>query len=264
MDKNYLTYPCDKVCISQGYTGGYSHEVNSTGVPCDYPIDDNHGDSKRDGWFYCPCDEMKLTRIYGVGMSASNTVWLESTSRVYLANGMTDYVTILVTHAEDEQLRSLRVGQVFHRGDKIFLEGKDGNATGNHFHISVATGKIKGTGWVKNSKGGWVLQTTGKAIKPEQAFYVDGFTKIVTTQGLTFRKLSIAASPQSAASVTYFPVPSYRGSSLADALDDVGASSSFAYRKQIATANKINGYVGSGGQNTKMLTLLKQGKLIKP
>jgi hypothetical protein len=64
---------------------------------------------------------------------------------------------------------------------------------------------------------------------------------------------------------TYFK--KYTGSSvsLVDALEAVGCSdTSLSYRKKIATANSIKNYSGSSAQNSNMLKLLKQGKLIKP
>lgn len=52
---------------------------------------------------------------------------------------------------------------------------------------------------------------------------------------------------------------------LIGALNHLGIDSSFAHRKKIAEANKIaTNYTGTALQNTKMLDLLKAGKLIKP
>ena len=64
--------------------------------------------------------------------------------------------------------------------------------------------------------------------------------------------------------VNYFK--KYTGSSLSivTALKSIGATSSFAYRCKIAKANSIEGYIGTAQQNTKMLNLLKSGRLIKP
>lgn len=58
----------------------------------------------------------------------------------------------------------------------------------------------------------------------------------------------------------------YAGSSLSivDALKSINEKSDYEYRKKIANINGIGNYVGTGTQNTKLLTLLKQGKLIKP
>ena len=187
-DTNYLTYPMTNMNISQGYADSYSHAKHSSGSPADYPIDDCGADSGRE-WFYCPCDEMRIAHIYGVGKSGTNTIWLESTSPVVMPCGE-DYVTIQVIHPNDDTLAGLKEGQVFKRGEKMFLEGNDGNATGYHCHIAVGTGKFTGSGWVQNSNGSWVNQTTGGQIKPENAFWIDdSFTKVINARGLAFKHL---------------------------------------------------------------------------
>ncbi len=58
----------------------------------------------------------------------------------------------------------------------------------------------------------------------------------------------------------------YKGDSvsLVTALKEVGAAYSFSYRKKIAKKNGITLYAGTAKQNTKLLNLLKNGKLIKP
>lgn len=186
--KNYLTYPCKYINISQNYNSRFSHSINSTGTPSDFPIDEACKDSGRD-WFFCPCDEMEVKRIYGVNNGGTNTLWLESTSKVDMPIG-TDYVTILVMHPEDDDLRLLSVGQKFKRGEQICREGKDGMATGYHFHMSFGTGHMKGNGWIANNKEAWVLLTDGKNIKPEEACYIDpSFTTIMNMQNLNFKTL---------------------------------------------------------------------------
>lgn len=186
--KNYLIYPTKIMNITQNYSDNFSHKPNSTGKPIyDYPIDENCGSTGRD-YFYCPCDEVEIKRIYGVGSSGANTIWLQSTSKVLFADNTEDYCTILVTHPNDDTLKSLKVGQTFKRKEKMFLEGKDGNATGNHFHISVSKGKFVYSGWKKNNLGAWCI--TGKPIKPEEAFFIDReFTTIKKTAGLKFKDM---------------------------------------------------------------------------
>ncbi len=61
--------------------------------------------------------------------------------------------------------------------------------------------------------------------------------------------------------IEYFP--KYQDS-LVNALNAVGADSSYDYRKRIAVKNGISNYSGTADQNTKLLSLLKEGKLIKP
>lgn len=55
----------------------------------------------------------------------------------------------------------------------------------------------------------------------------------------------------------------YNGSSIVDALASIGVNSSYSYRSKLAAANGISNYRGTPEQNTLMLNLLKQGKLIK-
>ena len=62
----------------------------------------------------------------------------------------------------------------------------------------------------------------------------------------------------------YFAKCDSKYTSLVDALRSIGAKSDFAYRKIVAKENNISGYIGTAKQNTSMLNLLKNGKLIKP
>ena len=62
----------------------------------------------------------------------------------------------------------------------------------------------------------------------------------------------------------YFKKTSYSGKSFVDALKNRGINSSMSFRKKIAAANGIKNYTGSAKQNTKLLNLMKKGKLIKP
>lgn len=173
--------------ITQTYNDSYSHSANVTGNPKDFPIDESCGSDARD-YFYCPCDEMVVKRIYGVGNSGTNTIWLESTTKVLLANGTESYVTIMVIHPNDDTLKNIKVGNKFKRKEPMFVEGNDGNATGNHFHISVSASKYVSGGWILNDKGAWVIK--GSSIKPENAFFIDEeFTEIVNTRNLNFKKL---------------------------------------------------------------------------
>ncbi len=55
----------------------------------------------------------------------------------------------------------------------------------------------------------------------------------------------------------------YNGSSIVDALKSIGINSSYSYRSKLAAVNGISNYRGTPEQNTLMLNLLKQGKLIK-
>ena len=188
---NYLIYPIKIMNITQTYKNDFSHSRHTVGTPKDYPIDDNCGATGPNGYFYCPCDAMIVKKIYGVGSSSSNVLWLESTTPV-ITPTFTDYVTIMIGHIEDAELNKLKIGQIFTRKEPIAIEGKDGFATGEHFHIVVGRGKFKGSGWVKNTNDIWVINTTGGSVKPEDAFFIDNtFTTIKNSAGLNFLDLYI-------------------------------------------------------------------------
>ena len=188
---NYLTYPFKTMRITQNYMGTTSHKPHATGKPCDYPIDEGGVDTGRD-WFYCPCDEIKIMKIYGVGNGGVNTMWIQSTSKVNFADGTSDYFCAQLTHMNDSDLRRLKVGQTFKRGQAVCQEGIDG-ATGNHIHLSVGKGTMTGSGWTQNTNRKWVLTSTNGPVKPENAFFVDKtFTKIASSAGLSFKTLDQA------------------------------------------------------------------------
>ena len=62
----------------------------------------------------------------------------------------------------------------------------------------------------------------------------------------------------------YFAACKKDETSIVDALKSLGENSSYSSRKVIAEANGVEGYMGTAAQNTKLLSLLKQGKLIRP
>ena len=64
--------------------------------------------------------------------------------------------------------------------------------------------------------------------------------------------------------VSYFKRYAGSSGSIVEALNNIGADSSFAYRKKIAAKNNIKNYSGTAAQNTQMLKLLKSGTLLKP
>lgn len=70
------------------------------------------------------------------------------------------------------------------------------------------------------------------------------------------------AEPEPAADC--FPACASSFTTLAAALESVGADASYAYRTQIAAANGIENYSGTVDQNDQLLALLKAGTLKKP
>lgn len=242
--KNYLTYPCKVMNVTQGYTGNYTHGPHNTGSPKDYPWDEACGDYGRSP-MYCPCDEMKIVRIYTTG---TNTLWLESTSKVYFADGTSDYVTLMVTHPNDSDINRLKVGQKFKRGELICYEGTDGNATGNHFHFSAGKGKLRGNGWVQNSNKKWVLNCTNGADKPEKLFYIDkAFTTVKNANGINLKELpkeEPKKEPVKQTAVGFFPAKGYFAKG--DVNPNIGKIAEFMYTvfPSYTSQNALGNYYG--------------------
>lgn len=63
--------------------------------------------------------------------------------------------------------------------------------------------------------------------------------------------------------IAYYPRYKGKSSSIVDALKSLSINPSKSNRKRIATLNGVKNYTGSAMQNTRLLNLLKKGKLIK-
>ena len=118
---------------------------------------------------------------------------------------------------------------------------------GGHGHVAVCTGEGD-TKYFYSYDMNW----NGKAMKKVKHDY-SGFYGVLRPKDRSAIETE-----------EYFKACESKHTSLVDALRSVGAKSDFAYRKVIASENNISGYIGSAKQNTAMLKLLKDGKLIKP
>lgn len=128
--------------------------------------------------------------------------------------------------------------------------------------VKEATGKDPGDFYTATEPD--VLMKTGKFTKHE---YVAGMTiytgdiLVTKTKGHTVIVTSGAARTNS---VKYYPIYQGNTTSIVTALAAVGEKdTSLTHRKKIALVNSIKDYKGTAAQNTKMLNLLKQGKLKK-
>lgn len=63
--------------------------------------------------------------------------------------------------------------------------------------------------------------------------------------------------------IVYYPRYKGKSSSIVDALKSLSINPLKSNRKKIATLNGIKNYTGSATQNTRLLNLLKKGKLVK-
>lgn len=142
--------------------------------------------------------------------------------------------------------------------------------------ISKALGIInRGAKTKINSSGGdyfgIIRQTNAEALLVECCFIdTADLNKIKTPEAQKKCGIAIADAIAAARGIkkrsaaSNFLKCDSKATSIVDALGSIGANSSFGYRKKIAEANSIKGYTGTAQQNIKLLSLLKQGKLIKP
>lgn len=91
---------------------------------------------------------------------------------------------------------------------------------------------------------------------------VDTCLTIIKQNNLT-QYDAVSGNDVDTANAKYYPVPYYSGNSIVEALASIGVGNTKAFRAKIAQANGISGYTGTAAQNTKLLNLLKSGKLVK-
>lgn len=92
---------------------------------------------------------------------------------------------------------------------------------------------------------------------------------VVTNQNKT-QPTTNTGQTNISATTQYYQRATYRGNSIVDAFKSIGIYSignlnigNWRSRAEIAKANGISNYTGTASQNTKLLNLLKQGKLKK-
>ncbi len=232
MNDNYMIYPLKNMRITQNYLGSTSHREHTTGSPKDYPIDEAGKDTGRDP-IYCPCDEMRITAIKGIGNSDTNTVWLTSTTKVVTPT-FKDYAFMTLTHFNDNDLKNKKVGDTFKRGDIICYEGTDG-ASANHIHITAGRGTSNN--WTKNSLGKWVI--TGDTKKPEDVFFIDrSFTKELWGGYITWINLPDTAK------IVVNPVGRDQSKNQIEVLVD-----NLRLRVEASTTSRTLGYIQKGIYN---------------
>lgn len=92
----------------------------------------------------------------------------------------------------------------------------------------------------------------------------NGDILVTCTKGHTAVVVSALPRIQTLINTSYFPQYFGKSASIVDALASLGVNASKDNRRKIAAANGMAAYSGTAKENTTLLNLLKQGKLIKP
>lgn len=88
-------------------------------------------------------------------------------------------------------------------------------------------------------------------------------TKMAIDKAVKTKKIKGNVGTEKKDNTSYYKKASYKGGSIVDGLKAIGVNSSYSNRAKIAKANGIKNYTGTSSQNTKLLNLLKAGKLKK-
>jgi len=177
MNKEYAIYPFKYMNITQRHDEG-NHRLHSENVTdySDKPWDEACQDGGRS--YFEPKNDFIVEEILGLNSGITNTVRLKSLNKLFVPYlDEPDYLYVTLTHMNEDNLIDIKEGQILSKGSKILLEGTDGNATGNHFHVTANLGKYYGL--LQNNNGKWCY-TYEKSLSPNKAFYLDGeWTQVI-------------------------------------------------------------------------------------
>lgn len=109
----------------------------------------------------------------------------------------------------------------------------------------------------------WQYTSSGRFPKVISTGNSGNFDLNVVYKEPTSKKVEETKKTPAKTKTVYYPKYRGKSSSIVDALKSLSINPSKSNRKKIATLNGIKNYTGSASQNTKLLNLLKKGKLIK-
>lgn len=141
------------------------------------------------------------------------------------------------------------------RGDVIFFKNSQ-RICHTGIVLEVKNGRvytIEG-----NTSGGSTLEANGGCVAKKD--YPLGYNRIA---GYGRPKYSNTSAAVPSNTSDYYPKYNGTSNSISDALKSLGIDNSKANRTIIANKNNIPNYKGTSAQNIQLLTLLKQGKLLK-
>ena len=188
MAKEYAIYPFRYMNITQRHDQE-NHKTHWYKVTnhSDKPWDEACKDTGRS--YFEPQNDFLIQEVKGLNTTKStNAVRLKSVNKLYIPyKSEPDYLYVTLTHMNESNLKQVKEGQILKKGTKILMEGTDGQATGNHFHITANIGKYYGLKQNNNGKWCWTYE---KSLLPNEAFYLyKDYTNIKNANKYSFKEV---------------------------------------------------------------------------
>lgn len=159
---------------------------------------------------------------------------------------------------------SVKNGDSVKKGQKLGYMSDSGNAYGGHLHFEVWKNgtRINPTEYLDKDLFTEQVNKSTEELANEviQGLWGNGQER-KDRLGSRYAEVQARVNEILAPKVNYLSNTTYGGVSIVDALKEIGVDSSYQYRARLAEVNDISDYRGSAEQNTRMLELLKNGRL---
>ena len=159
---------------------------------------------------------------------------------------------------------SVKNGDSVKKGQKLGYMSDSGNAYGGHLHFEVWKNgtRINPTEYLDKDLFTEQFNKSTEELANEviQGLWGNGQER-KDRLGSRYAEVQARVNEILAPKVNYLSNTTYGGVSIVDALKEIGVDSSYQYRARLAEVNDISDYRGSAEQNTRMLELLKNGRL---
>lgn len=233
--------------ITQGYSNNHNAvDIVGAGYTLDYVV--AHSDGKivfcQDG--------------YGNMKGSTGNVSYGNCVKIDHGNG---YCTL---YAHMLKGLSVKNGDSVKKGQKLGYMSDSGNAYGGHLHFEVWKNgtRINPTEYLDKDLFTEQVNKSTEELANEviQGLWGNGQER-KDRLGSRYAEVQSRVNEMLAPKVNYLSNTTYTGVSIVDALKEIGVDSSYQYRAKLAEVNDISDYRGSAEQNTRMLELLKNGRL---
>ena len=159
---------------------------------------------------------------------------------------------------------SVKNGDSVKKGQKLGYMSDSGNAYGGHLHFEVWKNgtRINPTEYLDKDLFTEQVNKSTEELANEviQGLWGNGQER-KDRLGSRYAEVQARVNEILAPKVNYLSNTTYGGVSIVDALKEIGVDSSYQYRARLAEVNDISDYRGTAEQNTRMLELLKNGRL---